>query len=405
MRVHQQLTILAACLSLAAASTLRADAPPATAAAGAAASQPADTVAVAKGTIVASVEVEGYFEPTDPLEVRIRPESYQGDLKIKSAAAHGASVRQGEVILAIDSTNLSKQIAEAENALVTAKANQTKAESDDYLGEQGDALALQQARDELANAEAGLKWWEDVDGKQMLTMAEMGTRNARNNVEDQSDELDQLKKMYKTEELTNATADIVVKRAVRSLEQSKIMQLMAELREGKTKAFDYNVARTKVAFNIEMEKQQLAQLKAAQEQQRTLRKTAVASARMAADRAQTKVDELHGDLDALTVHAPFDGVVYYGQLTNGAWQNTNPKLLRTGEKAAPGQVLITLVRPGKERIVADIPENRLSWIEPGTSEARVIPTALPDAAGNAKLADISPTGGAREGAPGFQAHF
>jgi multidrug efflux pump subunit AcrA (membrane-fusion protein) len=371
---------------------------------GGAASQPADTVAVARGTIVATIEVDGYLEPTEPVEVKIKPESYQGDLKIKSVVPHGATVKQGDVILSIDPTELQKQMAEAENALTTAKANLAKAEADDYLGEQSDALALEQARTELANAEGSLKWWEEVDGKQMLTMAELSTRNARSNVEDQNDELEQLRKMYKTEELTNATADIVVKRALRQLEQSKIMQGITEQREGKVKNFDYVNARQRLVFAIEQEKQQLAQLKATQEQQRILRKTAVVSARMAAEKAEKKLSELREDVEHFTVTASTDGVVYFGQISGGSWQNSGPKALRVGEKATAGQVVMTIARPGKMKLVADIPEAKLNWISPG-SEARVVPTAMPDSTVTAKCADISPTASKGEGGQGYQAKF
>jgi multidrug efflux pump subunit AcrA (membrane-fusion protein) len=364
----------------------------------------ADTTAVKKGTISATIDADGYFEAVDPFEVRIRPDSYQGDLKIKSAVALGAAVKQGDVVLEIDPTTINKQIAEAENALIAAKATLAKAESDDYLGEQGDALALQMEQTDVANSEASLKWWQDVDGKQMLKQAELGVRAARNNVEDQGDELDQLKKMYKTEELTNATADIVVKRAVRALELAKIQQGLSEAREGKVKEFDYTTTRQKLLFAIEAEKQKLAQLKAQQDAQRVLRKTALTTARLSADKAETKVNELKGDRDALTIHAPVDGMVFYGQLSQGTWTNSNPKLLRTAERVTAGQVLMTVAQPGKLRFVCDIPESKVNWIQAG-AEARIIPVAVPEGACMAKCVDVAPNGGAREGSQAFQAQF
>jgi multidrug efflux pump subunit AcrA (membrane-fusion protein) len=238
----------------------------------------------------------------------------------------------------------------------------------------------------------------------MLTMAELGSRNAKANVEDQNDELEQLRKMYKTEELTNATADIVVKRALRQLDQSKIMQGIQEQREGKVKNFDYVNARQRLNYAIESEKQQLAQLKAAQDHQRILRKTTVVTARLATDKADKKVNDLRADLDVFAVHAPADGVIYFGQLTGGSWQNSGPKALRVGEKAASGQVVMTLVRPSKMRLVVEVPEAKLNWIAPG-SEAHVVPNALPDATVTAKCAEISPTPAKGDAGGGYQARF
>jgi multidrug efflux pump subunit AcrA (membrane-fusion protein) len=366
--------------------------------------QTTETTPVTRGTITALIEADGYLEPIEPVEIRVRPESYQGDLKVKSVAPHGSAVRSGDVILAIDPSNLNRQLSEAENTLVAARAALVKAESDEYLGEQADALALQQARDELANAEASLKWWEDVDGKQMLKTAELGVRNARNSVEDQTDELDQLKKMYKTEDLTNATSEIVIKRAVRQLDLAKIMHTMSEWREGKVKNFDYTIARQRLIYGIEAEKQQLAQLKAQQDLQRVQRKTALASARMGLEKAEVKVNELKSDAEAFAVSAPADGVVYYGQLTGGSWQNSGPKAVRSGEKITAGNVVMTLAQPGRLRLVVDIPESKVSWVS-GGSEARISPVALPELATTGKCQDIAPVGGAREGGQGFVSHF
>jgi len=356
---------------------------------------------VTTGMIQATIELDGFFEPIDPVEVRLRPKSYQGALEIKSIAPLGATVKPGELILQIDSAELSRQLAEAENGLLSARANLHKAEADDYLGDQSDALAMQMAQEELANAQAALKWWEDVDGKQLKRSAELAVRNSKNNVEDQSDELDQLRKMYKTEELTSATADIVIKRALRALELAKINQEMAEAREQKVKQFDYNVSRQKLVFAIEQKKQAVDQLKAAQESQRTLRKAAVVSARLNVEKAEAKVAELKADLEQLTVRAPHEGVVYYGQLVQGAWQNANPKSLRIGEKLTAGQVVLTLARPGAMRLVVDVPETRVGWIKPGM-EARIVPLAYPDAATSGKCQSPLPVGQPKDGGLAYQ---
>ena len=65
----------------------------------------------------------------------------------------------------------------------------------------------------MKEAEESVKWFETVDGPQMLKGVELNLEQAKNQMNDKGDELDQLKKMYKSEELTNDTADIVVKRA------------------------------------------------------------------------------------------------------------------------------------------------------------------------------------------------
>ena len=106
--------------------------------------------------------------------------------------------------------------------------------------------------------------------------------------------------------------------------------------------------------------------------------TALDSARANLDHAQQKVKDLKTDLSNFTVTAPFDGVVYYGELTNGAWQNSGTKSLRIDDKVNPNQVVMTIVAPGKLRTVTEIPEPKLHWIKPG-DKARIVPASNPDA--------------------------
>jgi multidrug resistance efflux pump len=338
-----------------------------------------ETSAVKRGEISTVIDIDGYFEPTESYDVRIRPEAYQGDLKVLSAVAPGTMVKKGDKLLDVDPEQLNKQIAAAENELTTANANLAKAQADVQVGEAGDALAMKMQQTELSNAESALKWWEEVDGAHLLKNAELAVKSSRDNVEDQGDELEQLQKMYKSEELTNATADIVVKRAIRALERAKIMQGMQEAREGKVKGFDYNVARQKLEFAIEQQKQQLAELAAKQQQQSALRKTALAGAQQAAERAQMKFDDLKKDLDAFAVEAPFDGVALAGEFNLGRWHNANPKVLRADEKLQPGQVVMTLVPAGKLRLMLEVPENKLQFVK-FDAQVRVIPTGAPEAA-------------------------
>jgi multidrug efflux pump subunit AcrA (membrane-fusion protein) len=110
---------------------------------------------------------------------------------------------------------------------------------------------------------------------------------------------------------------------------------------------------------------------------------------------------LKSDLESMTVHAPFDGVVYYGQLSQGSWQNANPRSLRVGEKLSSAQVIMTLVQPGKHKLIVDVPEAKLSWIKPG-APARVVPVALPDAASDGKCAEAAPSGQPKDGGQAFQ---
>ncbi|HEX3356367.1 MAG TPA: HlyD family efflux transporter periplasmic adaptor subunit [Tepidisphaeraceae bacterium] len=360
-----------------------------------------ETVVVKKGLIHPRIDAEGYFEPVDPLEIRFRPAEFAGDLKIASVAAHGASVKKDDVLLSLETDDIQRQIATAEIDLANTKAAADKAQADVDLGEQSDGLAMKMQEEEVGKAKGALKWWEDVDGKQMITSAELQTRSAKAAVEDGQDELDQLKKMYKTEELTNATADIVIKRALRNLEINKVNQTMAEEHENKTKQFEYDHEKQKYVFAIDQQTNTLNSLKASQVESKTTRTTGLASAKTSLDHSQKKLDDLKKDLASFTIKAPADGIVYYGALSKGEWHDSGEKALRAGDKITAGQVVMTFFIPGKLRVRAEIPESQILWIKAGT-KTRVVPVSNPQATSDGTCGAIVPVGSPHDASQDFQ---
>ena len=74
---------------------------------------------------------------------------------------------------------------------------------------------------------------------------------------------------------------------------------------------------------------------------------------------------------------PFDGIVCYGQIVNGAWSPVDPRTLRAGEHVTGQGVLMTLYQPGRLRVAIDIPEAKFFAIAPG-QKASISPTAFPE---------------------------
>jgi multidrug resistance efflux pump len=359
------------------------------------------TQVVKKGRLSLKIDATGTFLPATPVEVRIRPEAYKGELTIVSAAANGASVKRGDTVLQIETTDLSRELDSARNELTTAKANLDKANADVTLGEKSDALALKMAETASKKAETDLKWWDDLTGPQMVQMAELNVRQSTAAVEDQTDELDQLKKMYKTEDLTNATADIVLKRAVRNLDLGKVQLKMQSDVAKKVKDYDQPQARKPLEFAVEQTKQALDALKATQTQAKVTRGTALKTAQLAHAAAEKKVAELEQDLALLTVRAKSDGIVLYALMTgDGALQPVDVKTLRPKEKLTAGATVMLLFTPGATRVAFDVPEAKLSWLRPGM-KAKVTPVAWPEMSYEGACAAAPPLGKASGGEQTF----
>lgn len=363
---------------------------------------PEDLHAVQRGTVTPTIELEASFESTEAAEIRVRPESYSGELKVLKVAAAGEAVKKGGVILAIDPEPLEKAVTAAENDLRVARSSLARAEADAKIGEKADAQALAMSTDAVKNAETALQVFEKVEGPQMITQVELMTKGRRDAVSDQEEELAQLEKMYKSEELTNATAEIVVRRARRTLGRSRIWLKMSEEDEKVSKEVTHPQRLKSFQYSVETARRSLESLKVAQAHGRVSREAELFRSRTAAEQAEERVAKLRKDLEGLTHRAPFDGRVFYGQFLHGAWATADQVApsLRPGERVMAGQVLLTLCgAAGRARAI--LPE--ASYFDVAAGQAvSLVPTALPDAKGEGRVVSKSAASAPRGMAAGFE---
>jgi multidrug efflux pump subunit AcrA (membrane-fusion protein) len=286
-------------------------------------------------------------------------------------------VKKGDVILEIDPVHAQRQAAAVENENKVAHANLTRAGADAKIAEDSEALNLRMQTDSTRETEEGVKWFDTVDGPQMLEIADLMLKNSKSSMEDQEDELNELKKMYKGDDLTTDTADIVVKRAVRSYELAKASYEMQVDRSRKTKTYLYPAQKQRVHDSAKQAEQQLESLKIAQAQTKVLRETGLKGTRAAAEAADQKLADIRADLEKLIVRASDDGVVCYGQFAGGAFQGADPHALKVGERIAPQQVVMTCYTPGKLRVHFDLPETKFFLVHEG-AKATLTPAAMPE---------------------------
>ena len=334
-----------------------------------------ETVKVVRGSLPLIIEGDGVLEPTDAVEIRIKPKVFQGDLIIKSVAKPNTRVAAGDLLLELDDKVITKDVASAENELEGARANLAKAQADVELQSRADQLARMIAENDLRNGEAYLKWFDEADGPLLLQQADLQLKMQQYQLEDQNDELDQLRKMYKSEDLTSATADIVIKRALRQVDVSKIGVAREEKENQKAKTLTVPQQRQRLAAGLEQQRNAYEQLKATQAQAAITRKVALANAHRAAGDVEQKLADLKADLAMFKQTAPVDGVVYYGQFANRTWTGNELRSFQVGEKIQPGATVLTLVVPGRLRVAMDLPEANFGAVKEGL-DAAVVPTTL-----------------------------
>jgi HlyD family secretion protein len=337
----------------------------------------APTTVVHRGTLDLALDFKGVFEPVDAYQLRLKVRGYHDDFIIRRAAPPGATVAKGDSLLELDTDKIDVQIAAAENQLNIAQANLTKAAADIQLGKESDDLALMDAKSQLVDAQTELKRWDTIDGAIMLLSSGMNVRINDYYLESSADELDQLRKMYKSEDLTSETADIVIKRAVRVLDIYKTMSQISHSVSDRYAQFEAGIQREQLSTTASQHSQTLEELYATQAQARQIRQADLVTAQAAADEAQKNLDDLKRDREQFSTSSPIDGVLVYGNFDDKAWHETEPDHFAQGEKVQADQVLMTVFRPGRLRVAVECPENRISFFTAG-AKVQVASEAIPD---------------------------
>src|SRR5262249_30391925 len=310
------------------------------------ASRPATTRAV-KGPFQIEVILSGVFEAPRMSEVSIRPKAWTSPLVVDRAIEHGTPVKKGDILVELDREGIDKAIgdAEVENSLTELALKQAAEELP--ILEKGLPVDLAAAERSRTQAEQDLKRFLEIDRPHSVKSAEFSVKRATESLEYAKEELRQLEKMYRSKDLTEETEEIILRRQRFQVEAGEFLLREAELRGEQTLKIDLprQEQRTRegaIRSSIDLEKAR-AMLPLNLNQKR------LNLAKLEHDRARgtEKLADLRHDRDVMTIHAPTDGLVYYGQGDRGRWTTAAVMAakLRKGGVRRPNEVFIPVVAP------------------------------------------------------------
>lgn len=342
----------------------------------AAAAPAAETVK--KGPFRIVVELEGVFEGEDAREISVAPDEWS-KLTVQKAAAHGARVRKGDVVLELETEKLDREIADLRDELKLSATAIVLAQERLQALEKSAPISLDAARRSAKIADEDRRFFFDVAKPFQLKIVEFLLKNARNNLEYQEEELRQLEKMYKADDITEETEEIVLQRARNTLEQAKISLEMALVNHDY--ALKYALPRREVDI-VEAAKQAKLNLENIEaELPPALDKQRLELEKMRQDRnkSEERLEKLLADREKMTVRSPADGVVYYGRLNRGKPADSAglEDALRPRGTIPPNQVVMTVVSPRPLRVRTTVPEKDLHDLRPGL-KGSAVPKGYPD---------------------------
>lgn len=373
---------LAAALCLAAVRSYAADTPQTKPA-------PPATHKVVRAPLRLEVKLSGVFEARRMAEVSLSPEAW-AQLRVAQVVEHGAPVKKGDVLLRLDLEKIDKAIGEKQAAWRLGELSLKQAEEELRHLEAATPEQLASAARAQKRAAEDLDYFTKVGRPLAKKEADNSLKNRADVLEYVKEELRQLEKMYKADDLTEETEQIVLKRQRDAVGRAEFALEKEKLAHEQ----QLQVALPRQAEDIQAARQ------AADEGKKTkdvllplaLRKKRLEAAKAKTDHAQATADlaSLKKDREAMTVKAPIDGVVYYGRCAGGKWATAatvEPKLVPGGTLTAD-VVLMTVVDPGELLVRASVPEKELHHLRKGLSGAAV-PTGYPERKLQVKLETFS----------------
>lgn len=351
-----------------------------------ASSEPA-THTVKADLLKIDLELDGVFVAQTMTLVELRPESWSS-FKVVEAVEHGEQVEKGDVLVEFETDKIDEAIADQETAQELASLSLKQAELGLKLLETTTPIDLKMVERQKRMMAEDLARFLKIDIDLTKKSAESSLKSSEQSLEYQLEELNQLEKMYKADDLTEETEEIILKRQRHAVERAKFYLELAKNRYDETlnvylprdkesmqvsaDLYELTMDRTKAALPIDLEREKIGLEKLKVQQKRDLE----------------KFQELKKDRKLMTITAPAAGIVYYGKCVRGKWSgaSTIADKLQPGASASAGP-LMTIVSPRPLQVRATVSESDLHWVKKGM-RGTVTPTALPDARATATISEM-----------------
>ncbi len=350
---------------------------------------------VEKGVFKIEVSLKGVFEAEEMTDVFLKPETWGGPmgggmLQIAKAVEQGTVVKKGDLLVQLDTDKIDQAILDLEKDRYLAELSLKQAEEELPILEKSTPIELVAAERAKILADEDLKKFLEIDRPLSEKNAEFSVKTRRNYLDYQKEELKQLEKMYKANDLTEDTEEIILKRQRDQVEQAENFLKNAEIL--RDQALKVDLPRREVNMKEAAEKQDLALKRAKATLPLALSQKKLALEKMKYERkkAEDRLAKMQKDREAMTVKSPADGIVYYGKCARGQWTTaaTVASKMQRGGVIMPDEVFITIVKPRPIFVRATVEEKDIEQVKAGL-KAKVSATGYPELKLAGKLDSVS----------------
>ena len=349
----------------------------------------AGEVTVEKKPFKATVSLDGTFLPNKVHTLQVDPKVWT-DFTIKSLVPQGGGVKKGQPVVTLDTEAIDRQLADDADATRLRKMALAAAERDLENLEKSTPWKLDTAEKAYRRAKDDHEYFKQVSRPLEEETAKRSLESAQRYLEYATEELNQLLKMYKEDDLTEETEEIILKRQRYQVDAAEFRLKSTKL--STKRALEVTIPRSALDKEQALKDAELAWVTQREALPRALeqKRLEVKKARVDDQRADEKSAELKADRAQMNLKAPVQGRVYHGEIKDGRWNPAGAaKFMKVGGKIPPKAIFATVI-PNEARVQLEsfVDETVVSRLKPG-QEGYVAPLSAPRARLGVKVAKVA----------------
>jgi multidrug efflux pump subunit AcrA (membrane-fusion protein) len=348
---------------------------------------------VEKGPFRVEVSLKGIFESPNMTEVSLRPEAWtpdnRGMMIVVRAVDHGAHVKKGDTLVWLDLEKIDQAIRDLEAERHLAELAIKQAEEELPVLEKSTPLELSWLERAKMLSDEDIKWFDSLDRPLAEKMAQFMVKYWQHHLDYAKEELRQLEKMYRANDIREETEEIILKRQRNAVEQAIFLLQESESERDRTMKVELPRREQQLQENAIRRVIALDKGKATLPLQMNQRRLALEKMKYDHNKSEDRLRKLQRDRASMTVKAPADGIVYYGQWLRGQWSSAGmAQKLHAGGTLMPEEVFMTVVEPRPLFVRAAVEEKDWRDVKPGQAAKAVI-VGDPDSKLPARIDQVS----------------
>ena len=286
--------------------------------------------------------------------------------KVLLVKGHGDTVKRGDVLIQFDTKDIDLDILKRKREIEKKEFSLEKAGLNLRVRKITAAMDLANAERRYERAKERLDHYLKVDKAYSVKDIKRSLDGSEFSYQYEKAELDQLLQMYKADDLTDVTEEMILKRQRRSVDRAEYGFEKAKIRTERQLRMDVPETDRSKRESLEREALKLAQTQLNIKSELSGLEADYENQVASFEKAVHWFEIMKSDREQLTKFADRDGVVYYGDVRGGKFSKESHKnTLKVGGYGVADQVLMTVVSDGDFVIHLDLDEKQKNKIKVG----------------------------------------